>query len=140
MTSCHSWRAFGVLVFVVVGVLSLTQHATAAEACANVSDPVVLHYDATSGACTQNGKATPVFADRGRCVTYSSDNVSDSSFEVQFAPGSTPFYDFKAASGQTLTIGPIPSQVTPGQTYNYSSLKVSGSYCLNASQLGLVMR
>lgn len=141
MKSRHSPFALTVLIFSAAVLLTSPQVARAdTEVCANATlDTITLSIDG-QGICSQslNGATAvqaPVFVNTGHCAKY---QASGSAFEVVFAPGLSPFYDFKAAAGQTLSIG--PAQGTPGETYNYYSLWVGGSQCLNGKSLGLVMR
>ncbi len=140
MISCYSRFKPIVVMFALFALLSCTPTARAADVCSiALVDTITLAINGDN-ICTQklgngNPVQAPVFVNIGHCVTY---QAGGSSFEVQFVPGSSPFYKFTVAAGQTLNIG--PAQGTAGDTYNYYSLSVNGSQCLNGRQLGIVMR
>jgi len=117
MISHDSWVTPTVLVFTFIALLSCTQNARAADVCAT---PVVIILAASSdGTCTQVGAsnptsnpiAAPAVVDIGSCIQY---KAGAHSLEVQFEQGPSPFYDFTAASGQTVTTGPVGLKLPQG--------------------------
>jgi hypothetical protein len=133
MSSRHSRLGIALLVIAVLGILTSTRTARAADVCTNASVLITLTNNA--GTCMQNNSTTPIDVKDGKCVTY---RAGANSLEVVYPVASSPFFRFSAAANQTVTTG--PARGTPGTTFNYQSVTVNGQNCNNAKQLGIIMR
>ncbi len=140
MTSRHSRCTLAVLVFsAAVGLTSAQNARAATDVCATA--PVVITLSISGVTCFQDDGlgggpvTTPIAVDNGKCVTY---KAGSSSFDLQFARGNSPFYEFGAPANQQVTVG--PAYGTAQTVFNYQSVRIGGQICNNGSTLGLRMR
>lgn len=156
MTSRQSRFTLAVFLSLVVMLLSCflmgqTTAPSAASKAATVNITVTYHAD--THYCTQTSKPPSASAylidvPNNNYVSWVSAAANDP-IDVEFAPGSSPFYEANSNYGLKAPKGPVQSgqaNGTPGKNYYYQSLMVGANKCANvngvggAQQLGIVMR
>jgi hypothetical protein len=145
MTSRQSPLTLAVLVSSIVILLSCSLSAATVD--------VDLVFDTSNGNCTQRfknlgGVLTSGFlvdpVPSGSPIKWTAKiktgavETPATSFDIQFLPGGSPFYDYNSPGGGPVTSAPATG--TNGTKHRYSSVTINGRDCNNEHQLGIIMR
>ncbi len=147
MTARHSRLAFAILMCLLLVQTARSQPGT------TVRVVIVYNYD-DHGNCTQRfsttgGNATALLVDpvySGSSISWTAvtkaqgvpTETAATSFDIQFSPGGSPFYDYNSPRGNPVGSGAATG--ANGTKYKYSGVTVNGNACGNEGSLGIVMR